>query len=130
MRFRPRRVGQASIEFALVAPLYFLLLLGIIDVGRGTFAAVVLANATREGARHAATGWQQSDWQVTTSGVVRDFAAGLPSEQVSVETSIEIGDGVTYAKVRASYPFSPIVPGVAALFGPSTINSTATAVAN
>jgi hypothetical protein len=47
------RTGQAMVEFALVAPLFFLLLFGIIEAGRFVFYHEILANATREGARYA-----------------------------------------------------------------------------
>jgi hypothetical protein len=40
-------------EFALIAPLFFLLLFGIIEAGRFIFYYEVLNNATREGARYA-----------------------------------------------------------------------------
>src|SRR6186997_2449361 len=45
--------GQALVEFALVAPMFFLLLFGIIEAGRFIFYYEVLNNATREGARYA-----------------------------------------------------------------------------
>ena len=48
---RTRR--QALVEFSLVAPMFFLLLLGIIEAGRFIFYYEVLHNATREGARYA-----------------------------------------------------------------------------
>ena len=48
-----RRRGQALVEFALVVPWFFLLLLGIIEAGRFIFYYEVLHNATREGARYA-----------------------------------------------------------------------------
>lgn len=50
---RRRSRGQALPEFALVAPLFFLLLFGIIEAGRFIFYYEVLNNATREGARYA-----------------------------------------------------------------------------
>jgi len=49
----PRRRGQALVEFALVAPMFFLLLFGIIEAGRFIFYYETLNNATREGARYA-----------------------------------------------------------------------------
>ncbi len=54
-RPRPRNTtrGQAMVEFALVAPLFFLLLFGIIEAGRFIFYYETLSNATREGARYA-----------------------------------------------------------------------------
>lgn len=45
--------GQALTEVALVAPLFFLMLFGIIDLGRVIWANDVIANAAREGARFA-----------------------------------------------------------------------------
>jgi hypothetical protein len=48
-----RSGGQALVEFALVAPLLFLLILGTIEAGRFIFFQELLNNATREGARYA-----------------------------------------------------------------------------
>lgn len=45
--------GQALAEFALVAPLLFLLILGTIEAGRFVFFYELMNNATREGARYA-----------------------------------------------------------------------------
>ena len=48
-----RSRGQSMAEFALVAPLFFMLLFGIIEAGRFIFYYEILNNATREGARYA-----------------------------------------------------------------------------
>jgi len=62
MTGRPARVatrrarrsrGQALVEFAMVAPLFFLLLFGIIEGARFILYYQTLNNATREGARYA-----------------------------------------------------------------------------
>jgi hypothetical protein len=45
--------AQALVEFALVAPIFFILLFGIIEGGRFMFYYEILNNATREGARYA-----------------------------------------------------------------------------
>ena len=45
--------GQAVVEFALIAPIFFLVLLAIIEAGRFMFYYETLNNATREGARYA-----------------------------------------------------------------------------
>jgi hypothetical protein len=41
------------VEFALVAPMLFLLILGIIEAGRFVFLTEVMHSATKEGARYA-----------------------------------------------------------------------------
>ena len=45
--------GQALVEFALVAPMLFVLILAVIEAGRFIFFQELLNNATREGARYA-----------------------------------------------------------------------------
>ena len=45
--------GQALVEFALVLPIFVLLLVAIFDLGRAVFAYNTLTNAAREGARMA-----------------------------------------------------------------------------
>lgn len=50
---RLRQLGQGLVEFALVAPLFFLLLFAIIEFGRVVYYVQMLNNATREGARYA-----------------------------------------------------------------------------
>lgn len=45
--------GQALVEFAMIAPLFFLLLLSIIEFGRAVYYIQILNNAAREGARYA-----------------------------------------------------------------------------
>ncbi len=46
-----RHRGQALVEFAIVVPLFLLLLAGMIDFGLGLNASITVTNAAREGAR-------------------------------------------------------------------------------
>lgn len=43
--------GQSLVEFALILPLFVLLLVGVFDIGRAFFAYIAISNAAREGAR-------------------------------------------------------------------------------
>ena len=52
-RFRPLRRGGAAVEFALVAPLFFLLVFGSIEFGRAMMALQALEESAREGCRVA-----------------------------------------------------------------------------
>jgi len=51
--FRRNRRAAAAVEFALVAPVFFLLVFGMIEYGRMVMIQQVLTNASREGARAA-----------------------------------------------------------------------------
>src|SRR5690348_15164963 len=53
---RRSRDGIAAVEFAVVLPLLFLLLMGAWEVGRLVQVHSILSNAAREGARIAAQG--------------------------------------------------------------------------
>ena len=54
-----RRRGQALVEFALVIPIFLLVLFGLLDMGRAVYANHTLNQAAREAARLAAT---QAHW--------------------------------------------------------------------
>ena len=49
---RERR-GQSMVEFALILPIFVLVLVGIFDLGRGVYAFNTISQAAREGARLA-----------------------------------------------------------------------------
>ena len=45
--------GQSLAEFAIALPVFLLLMLGIVDLGRGYYYNNLLSNMAREGARYA-----------------------------------------------------------------------------
>ncbi len=60
-RFKVRR-GAAAVEFAFVAPVFFLVVLGVIEFTRAMMVEELLTNAAHEGARAGVLdGAQESD---------------------------------------------------------------------
>lgn len=53
MTMKRGAAGQATVEFAIVLPLFLTLVLAIFDIGRVIWARNSLENAAREGARYA-----------------------------------------------------------------------------
>jgi hypothetical protein len=51
--FLKRHSGQSMVEFAILAPIFFLLLLGTIDLGRAIYIYNTISDAAREGTRAA-----------------------------------------------------------------------------
>ena len=83
--------GVAAVEFALVAPLFMILVLGIAEIGRGVQTATMLSSAVREGGRLASMDWKEivADDDTVNTKVIRDIrnflnAAGLPGEEVTI----------------------------------------------
>lgn len=52
---RPER-GQSLAEFALIAPIFFLMVFGIVDLSRAFQSYTTIQEAARSGARYAVTG--------------------------------------------------------------------------
>lgn len=48
--------GQTVLEFALLAPLFFLLVIAVLDFGRLFYVQMTLQNAIRQAGRYASTG--------------------------------------------------------------------------
>lgn len=61
---RDPRAGQALAEFAVVFPIFILILLGLVEIGRFVYSDSALSQAAREGARVAAV---EAGW-ITLSG--------------------------------------------------------------
>ena len=78
MSLRHRTRGQALVEFALVAPLLFLVIGGIITLGIGVFYQQQLTNAAREAARYAAIHSETS--QCPTVSNLEPYHSMLPPE--------------------------------------------------
>ena len=106
--FRKQR-GAAAVEFAVVAPIFVLLLFGMIEYGRMVMVQQMLTNATREGARRAVLdGTTVSNVKTT----VRDYLSGghitVNDAEITVNpdpSSAASGDPVT---VSLTVPFSRV----------------------
>jgi Flp pilus assembly protein TadG len=84
---KQRSAAQSLVEFAVVVPVFLLLLFALIDFSRLLFTYVSLSNATREMARTAAvtTGWSSSAAisAFKNTAIVADAHYGV-GDQVSV----------------------------------------------
>lgn len=95
--FRSER-GAAAVEFALVAPLLFLLVFGIIDFGFGFHAWDAAENASREGARIAAV-------DPNTSHIiarVQSAASVLDASKLGVTVACSHNNGISFGGCGAS----------------------------
>lgn len=106
---RPKsaRRGAAVVEFAIVAPVFFLLVIGFIELGRGMMVQQVLTNASRVGAREA-IGLHSTMSAAQT--VASDYADGASVPGVTVVVAPDpagasAGDEIT---VRVSVPYADI----------------------
>lgn len=86
-RLSGRRSGQTLVEFAMITPIFFLLLLGILDFGRVGLYFVAASDLARSGARYAAdynAGNGFTDAQV--AAYVKQQAQGLTMGNLTAVT--------------------------------------------
>lgn len=124
MKTRKRGFGQALVEFALLIPLFVLIVILFIDLGRATSVYIQLSNAVREGTRYAIV--HQFDEENITD-VVHQYSQSLDHNLMMVAPSRD----TTTVTIVVTYPYSPLTPGLSWLLGgagviPLSVQSTAT----
>jgi Flp pilus assembly protein TadG len=105
-RLKGRR-GTAVTEFAIVAPLFFLMIIGFLEFGRALMVQQVLINASRVGARQASTA---SATTGEVESVVQDYTAGVTVSGVTVTVSPDPSTAApgTAITVTTAVPFSEV----------------------
>jgi Flp pilus assembly protein TadG len=114
---RARQRGASMIEFAMVAFLLVLVMLGGIEVDRMILVYTNLANAAAEGARYGALQSAQDVSGVQTT--VKNYAVGLNTSDLTVTVTYSVGDNSQAAgsvgskvNVNVRYPYVAFVSGL------------------
>jgi hypothetical protein len=128
------RRGQTLVEFALILPVFILILAGIFDGGRLVFAYHTVNNAAREGGREATVNQTLGDIQVRAAqhGVALDINAAdvyvdyrlATSADVENSCDAELGTPRIFgclAIVRVTYQYVAATPVIGALIGPMPV---------
>ena len=107
-RLRKGEHGQALVEMALVLPLFFLLLFGVIEMGRVGYAYITVSNAAREGGRMAAVG--VLDEEIEKS--LKNSAVSLNPMilTITITPSFALRHSGQPVTVKVTYPVQLIIP--------------------
>ena len=100
--------GASAVEFALVLPVLFALLFGIIEFGAAFNAQISLTQAVREGVRVEALQTDQDPRDVTAD-VFQALGASLTRDDVQVPSSCDDDSGEDdRAVVEATLSYDPL----------------------
>ncbi len=120
---RVRRAGAAALEMAMVLPLLFLLVFGIIEMGRAIMVNQVITNAAREGARRAVI---PGATDAHVEGRIDTYlnAAGISgfTRTISVngsQASLSTAQSKDEIGISVSVPYSAVSYGIYNLIAPS-----------
>lgn len=103
-----RRRGAAVVEFAVVAPVFILVMLGMIEFGRMAMVQQVLTNSAREGAR---IGVLDGATAAAVGAKVDAYLAAAGISGASVQVSPNPPDSAKYGEsvtVRVGVPFGAV----------------------
>ncbi len=110
------------VEFALVAPFFFILLFGVMEMGRLVWTNHELANGTREAARLVmvrGSEWNKTGTAATPADVkqrIIDTTTGLSEGALSIDIAPGLGgDPGTSVTITATYQYDVligIIPGL------------------
>lgn len=112
---RSRRRGTAPIEFALVTPIFFGVLLGIVELGRGCMVAELLTEAARRACRVAIVeGVSSTSIQSTATtfltnvGINGESASIYVNDQPAGSTNVASQPAYTEITVVVSVPVGSV----------------------
>jgi Flp pilus assembly protein TadG len=128
-RLRDTQRGQALVEFALIVPVFILLVMGIFDLGRAVYGYNTVNNAAREGARLAIV--DQTITEIKTEAVNHAVGLGLGVNDVTVDFRSSSTPGTAnscatlqincIANVRVNYLYQAATPIIGNLVGQISI---------
>ena len=102
--------GQDLVEYAIIFPILFVMLMGIFDLGRVMYYYSTLTNVAREGARYGAV---HPDDIPGISTAVCHLSIGLdlgcPNPTAETLNVTKLNDD-NYIQVSLTYKFSPVTP--------------------
>ena len=118
--------GQTLIEFALIIPVFLLLVFGLLDLGRAVYYYSAIHNAAREGARYSIVHYDRNpvSFSIAQKNAIRNVvqekavAVGLLISDITVDLRYySSNDKYTSEVCVNDYPFSPITPLIADVLG-------------
>lgn len=90
-----RRRGAAIVELALVLPVFFAVIFGIIEFGRAMMVSQMVTNSAREGVRLAIVDGTSNSEVETTIREFLEGAAGVAPENVTIAIEVSPAPGNT-----------------------------------
>jgi Flp pilus assembly protein TadG len=116
--------GQTMVEFTLVVPILFVILLGIFQFGALYNDYVTLTDATRVGAREAAVSRQKTNPEAAAEAAVRSSASDLDQDELAVTGDTAAWEHGEPVVVRATYPYEIDLLGLVVAAGELTSETT------
>lgn len=134
------------VEFALVFPIFVVVLFGLIDVARFVYVSNAISQGVREGARYGSVANFATGCNLGRDACIQQETIGrmaaVPTTTVDVQCRRQTGSGTVvltnanscqtgdFLIVQASTPFQMLTPVIAQIIGPQTLTAEARVFVN
>ncbi|MGI9457397.1 MAG: TadE family protein [Aeoliella sp.] len=124
------RRGVVMAEFILVFPIFFLAIIGIVELGRAVMVQQILTNAAREGARRAVVPEATNDAVNTlVDNYLVQTSLGADTRQISILSEdgqvldLATSNPKVVVRVRVMVPYNEVGFGIYTYFANSTMGA-------
>ena len=130
MRNHRTERGQSLVEFALILPIFILVLAGLFDLGRAVYAYNTISNASRESVRVAIV--NQTGADIKAEALKQAVSLGLSAADVTITYGDPSGTGTCSApyglgcraSVTVQYSYTAATPVISQIIGPFLMTAT------
>lgn len=121
---RDARSGAMAIDFAIVAPVFFLLVFGLIDISRAAFTKGVMLYALEEASRWAAVNFPASATDIEAVALAKFTVLDAGNITAFSATVTDNGDKTKAVTLQMNYTFEFMMPFLS--LDPITLSTEAT----
>ena len=109
-RIRRSQRGATAVEFALVAPIFLIMVIGVFELGRAMWIRASMQYAVEETTRYAIVNTSATTSALATYAASAYSSSGINISGATFSATQATTSGITYVTITGSYDFSVIVP--------------------
>jgi len=107
---RRSRCGATAVEFAMVAPVFLIMVIGVFELGRAMWIRASMQYAVEETTRFAIVNTSATTSALATYASTAYSSSGINIAGATFSATQATTSGITYVTISGSYDFSVIVP--------------------
>ena len=101
--------GAMAVEFALILPIFLVMVLGIVEVGRAMWIKTTMQFICEESTRYAMVNEDLATAAIETYAQTALNNAGFGNYTVTFTATQDLAGGVTFMTVSATHDYQPLV---------------------
>ena len=101
--------GATAVEFALIFPVFLLILLGVVEAGRAMWIKATMQYICEETSRYALVNPTLTTAQIVSVAETKLATSGFGNQVVTFTATQDLSAGITFMTINASHTFEPLI---------------------